>query len=82
MSGLIKKNTLSVSFSHRETILKFFMEPKPFSLVLSLLREHIQGNIVEKEFMILIELNFISINTIVRRKRFNKNDKHLTGFRK
>ena len=35
------------------------MKPKLFSLVLSLLSDHIQGNTVEKDFQILIKLNFI-----------------------
>ena len=79
MSGLIE-NRLLVSSSYHETTLKFFMKLKLFDLVLSL-SEHIQ---VEKDFQILIKLNFINIYTIVRGKRLNKNDKNiqLTSFRK
>ena len=46
----------------------FFTKPKSFGLVLSL-----QGNTVEKDFQILIKLNFIDIYTIVRGEKMNKN---------
>ena len=47
---------------------KFFRKPKSFSLVLSLLSDHIQGNTVEKDFQILIKFKFINIYKIVRGK--------------
>ena len=46
----------------------FFTKPKSLNSVLSLLSDHIQGNTVEKNFQILIKLNFIHIYTIVREK--------------
>ena len=66
MGSLTEKLTFSVLSSHHETTLKFFMRPKSFSLVLSLLSDYIQGNTVDKKFQILIKLNFINIYTIVR----------------
>ena len=62
------KQIFSVSSSHHETTSKFFMKPKSFGLVLSQLSDHIQGNTVEKDFQILIKLNFINIYSIVRGK--------------
>ena len=53
MGGLTEKPTFSVSSSHWETTLKFFMKPKSFSIVLSIECDHIQGNTVEKDFQIL-----------------------------
>ena len=48
---------------------KSFTQPKSCGLVISILRDHIQGNTVEKDFHILIELNFINfIYTKVREK--------------
>ena len=51
---------------------KPFTKLKLFSLVLSLLSDHIQGNSVEKDFQIFIKLNFINIHTIVRGKGWTK----------
>ena len=65
MGGLTEKKQLFlVSSSHRETALKFFTKPKSFGLVLSLLSDHIQGNMVEKDFQILIKFDFINIYNI------------------
>ena len=36
--------------------------------MLSLLSDHIQGNTVEKDFQILIKLNFTNIYTILRKE--------------
>ena len=38
------------------------------NITLSLLSDHIQGNSVEKDFQILVKLNFINIYTIVSGK--------------
>ena len=43
-----------------------------FGLVLSLMSDNIQGNIVEKDFQVLIELNFIKIYTNRRGKDWTK----------
>ena len=59
-----KQQLFLVWFSHHEIILKF--------LVLSLLGDYIKGNTVEKDFQILIKLNFINIYTIVREKDWTK----------
>ena len=67
MVSLIEKPT-SVSSSRRETASNFFTKPKSFGFVLSLRSDHIQGNTVEKDFQILIKLNFIYCYTIVRGK--------------
>ena len=65
MGGLTKK-LFSVLSSYHETASKSFTKLKLFSLVLTLLSDQIQGNIVEKDFQILIKSNFINIYTIVR----------------
>ena len=65
--GWFNQKTDFFLVSCHETTSKFFMKPKPFGLVLSLLSDYyIQGNTVEKDFQILIKLNFINIYTIMR----------------
>ena len=59
MGSLTKKMTFLISSTHRETTSKVFMKSKLFSLMLSLLRDHIQGNTVEKDFQILKKSNLL-----------------------
>ena len=74
MGGLTQKPTFFlVLFSHHETASEFFMKLKSYGLVLSLLCDHIQGNTVEKDFQILIKLNFYQHLYHCKRKRLNKN---------
>ena len=44
------------------------MKSKSFGLVLTLLSEHIEENAVEKDFQILIKLNFSHIYTNIKGK--------------
>ena len=74
MGSLTEKNDLgggALSF-HRETGLEFFTKLKPLGLVLSLLSDHIQRKTVEKDFQILIKLNFINIYSNVWGKDWTK----------
>ena len=50
--------------THHETALKFFFftKLKSLGLVLSLLSDHIQRNSVDKDFQILIKLNYHHIH--------------------
>ena len=50
MGGLTKKLTFFPFRLHTVNHQNFFTKPKLFRLVLSLLRDHIQGNTVEKNF--------------------------------
>ena len=74
MDRLTEQPTFSVSSSHRETALKSFTKPKSFSLMVYLLGDYIQENTFDKDFQILIKLNFINIHTILRGKIDQKCD--------
>ena len=50
----------------------FFMKPKSFGLVLSLLSNYIQGNTVEKDFQILIKLNLSTFIPLEEEKNRTK----------